>query len=221
MPGGVEPRAFRALVVDFGGVLTSPLIEGLQTFARDVGIDPQDVVIAALGAYADGEDSLVCDFETGRIEEDDFTEALAQRMSRLAKRRVEPHGLVARLFPLRMEEQMFDAVAAARRAGLKTGLLSNSWGRSLYPLERLDALFDVRILSSDVGLRKPDPRIFEVMVDRLAVRAEECIYVDDHPGHVQVAAGRGMAGVLHLTPAYTIADLEQLIGARLTPSPSG
>lgn len=203
-------------MVDFGGVLTTPLQAAMVAFAEELGIELQHVARAALGGYMGSEDSLVFDFETGRIPEDEFTAAFAGRLTEYSGVEVEPEGLVTRMFGgLRLEEAMLEAVAAARAAGLKTGLLSNSWGTALYPRERLEALFDVSVISGEVGLRKPDPAIFELTVRRLDVAAARCVFVDDHPGHLTSAGEAGMTTVLHRDPAGTIAELESLLGIAL------
>jgi putative hydrolase of the HAD superfamily len=211
--------AYGALVVDFGGVLTTPLQAAMVAFAEDVGIDLQHLARAALGGYMGSEDSLVFGFETGRISEEEFSTALAGRLREYSGAEIDPDGLVTRIFgSLTLEETMLGAVAAARAAGLKTALLSNSWGTTLYPRERLDPLFDVVVISGEVGLRKPDPAIFRLTTDRLEVEAERCVFVDDHPGHLTSAAEAGMTTVLHRTPDRTIAELETLLGVALSGS---
>jgi putative hydrolase of the HAD superfamily len=209
-------RRFDALVVDFGGVLTTPLQSSMVAFAQELGIELHHLARAALGGYTGGEDSLVFDFETGKLSEEEFCRAFAGRLSEYSGKPVEATGLVTRLFSgLALEESMFAAVEAARAAGFKTGLLSNSWGTELYPHERLAAIFDVSVISGEVGLRKPDPAIFELTTGRLGVPAARCVFVDDHPGHLGAAAGAGMTTVLHREPARTIAELEELLGVVL------
>ena len=211
--------AFRALVVDFGGVLTSPLQEAMFRFAEEAGIEPQHLARAALGGYMGSEDSLVFGFETGAISQEEFTRAFAGRLREESGIEVDEESLIPRLFGgLELEETMFTAVESARAQGLKTGLLSNSWGTSLYPRDRLDPIFDVQVISGEVGLRKPDPAIFELTTERLGVPAETCVFVDDHPGHLTSAAEAGMTTVLHREPARTIAELEGLLGLTLSGS---
>ena len=113
---------------------------------------------------------------------------------------------------------MFDAVGAAKRAGFKTALLSNSWGVSSYPRERLAAIMDVIVISGEVGMRKPDPAIFSFTTDKLGLVAELCVFVDDHPGHLKAAQEVGMTTVLHREPAQSIAELEALLGVSLSGS---
>jgi putative hydrolase of the HAD superfamily len=207
---------FRALIVDFGGVLTTPLQDSMIAFAESIGIDVQDLARVALRAYAGSEDTLVTSFETGRISEQEFTLEFAQRLAQETGVEVDPERLVQRIFGgLRLEEGMLDAVARARGHGYKTALLSNSWGLDLYPTERLADLFDVTVISGEVGMRKPDPEIFEHTVTELGVEASECVFVDDHPGHLKAALELGITTVLHREPAQTIAELETLLGISL------
>lgn len=208
--------AYKALVVDFGGVLTTPLQEAMFRFAEEAGVELPALARAALGGYMGSEDSLVFGFETGTIAEQDFTKAFAERLREESGVQVDPDTLIQRLFGgLELEESMLTAVERARAAGLKTALLSNSWGTSLYPRDRLDPIFDVMVISGEVGLRKPDPAIFTLTTDRLGLPAEACVFVDDHPGHLTSAAEAGMTTVLHREPARTIAELESLLGIAL------
>ena len=205
-------RRFEALIVDFGGVLTTPMQDAMVRFADELGIELQDLVRAALGAYSGGHDPLVVDFETGRISEEEFAVAFARRLEESSGRPIDPEGIVARIFRLEIEEPMMDLVAAARAGGYKTALCSNSWGTRLYPRDRLDPIFDVIVISGEVGLRKPDPAIFELTTEKLDVAAGACVFVDDHPGHLAAALELGMTTVLHRTPSQSVTEVESLLG---------
>jgi putative hydrolase of the HAD superfamily len=215
----LSDRALDALIVDFGGVLTTPLQDAMVALAEEEGIDLQDLVRAALRAYSGDRDPLVVDFETGRIAEETFEAEFAARLREVTGVEVSASGLVERLFrSLQIEDEMLKALERARTAGLKTALLSNSWGTKLYPRARIDPLFDVIVISGEVGLRKPDPAIFRLTLDRLEVAAPRSIFVDDHPGHLKAAAELGMQTVLHRTPRETIAELETAVGLPLSGS---
>jgi putative hydrolase of the HAD superfamily len=207
---------FRALIVDFGGVLTTPLQDSMARFAEDLGVELQDLVRVALRAYSGAEDDLVVGFEIGRIEEEEFAAAFADRLKEETGVEIDPGGLVEKIFAgLDIEEPMMKAVIEARRSGLKTALLSNSWGLGLYPRERFPEMFDVVVISGEVGMRKPDPAIYAHTVEELGVPAEACIFVDDHPGHLKAAQAEGMTTVLHRTPTETITELETLLAIPL------
>ena len=205
-------RRFDALIVDFGGVLTTPLQDAMVHFADDLGIELQDLVRVALKAYAGHDDDLVHGFETGHISEEDFSREFAARLQEASGKSVEPTGLVTRIFAgMTAEEDMMEAVVLARQAGYQTALLSNSWGLDLYPRDRFPDMFDVVVISGEVGLRKPDPDIFTLTTEKLGLEADRCVFVDDHPGHLKAAVDAGMTTVLHRTPKETIAELEGLL----------
>ena len=109
---------------------------------------------------------------------------------------------------------MFDVVRRARRHGIRTGLLSNSWGNA-YPRHEWDGLFDAVVISGEVGMRKPEPGIYRHTADLLGVEAVRCVFVDDLSPNVSGAANVGMVGVRHIAPEQTIDELEALFGLAL------
>jgi epoxide hydrolase-like predicted phosphatase len=212
--------AFAALIVDFGGVLTNPLQESLEAFASSIGIELQDLVRVMLPIYTGQADPMVEGFETGQIDDAEFDLGLARRLAETTGKKVEAEGLVGRIFAgTHLEPMMLDLLAAARGSGMKTALLSNSWGMSGYPKELLDDLFDLVIISGEVGLRKPDAAIFQLTLERLNVPATKCIFVDDHPGHLEPAQKRGMTTILHVSPDQTVTRVRELTGLSLEMTP--
>ena len=204
--------AYRSLIVDFGGVLTTPLEDAMANFAETQGIELQDLVRVALAAYHGEGDDLVVQFEKGTIPDAEFALAFAQRLTEASGREVEAEGLLHRLLgSLRLEDDMFEMLRRARGAGIKTALLSNSWGLELYPRDLLEETCDVVVISGEVGMRKPDADIFTFTTDKLGLDPAVCIFVDDHPGHLKTAREVGMTTVLHKEPAQTIAELEGLL----------
>ena len=203
---------YEALVIDFGGVMTTSLENAMAAFAIANGIEMQHLVRAALSAYMGAEDDLVTGFETGRISEGDFSVAFAARLKEYSGVEIGHDGLVPSLFEaLELEEDMFELVERAKSSGYRAALLSNSWGMGLYPIDRIRELFDVVVISGEVGLRKPDPDIFKLMVGELGLEASACVFVDDHPGHLKAAQEAGMTTVLHKSPAQSIPEVEALL----------
>ena len=199
-----------ALLVDYGGVLTTDVFASFNAFCAREGL-PADTVRERFRTDA-GARELLARLETGELPARDFEVAFAKRLG------VAPEGLVARLFGgMKPDEAMLAGVAAARRAGVRTGLLSNSWGDALsYDEERLAALFDVVVISSEVGLRKPDPAIYELVAKRLGVPLDEIVFVDDLPGNLKAARALGMTTVLHRhDAAATLAEAEAALGVSL------
>ena len=111
------------------------------------------------------------------------------------------------------DEAMLDGLRAVRRRGVRTGLLSNSWGAATaYDPELLEELFDAWVISSVVGLRKPDPAIYALAAERLGLPPEACVFVDDLPGNLKPARALGMATVLHRGDARaTLAEVAALL----------
>lgn len=210
-------RSYDALIVDFGGVLTTPLNAGMNDFCLKEGIQLQDLLKVALGAYSGERDDLVVAFEKGHISEEDFSVKFAERLKSETGVEVSHDGLVDRLFEsLGLEEDMMSAVIKAREHGFKTGLLSNSWGLGMYPRDRFEAMFDTVIISGEVSMRKPDAEIFHLATERLGVESNRSVFVDDHPGHLAAAERLGMRTVLHKTPATTLEELEGLLDLPLS-----
>ena len=206
----------RGLLVDFGGVLTTNVFQSFREFSEREGLDPEHVKEkfrsdpATLG--------LLRRLEKGEVDVDEFEPAFAAAIE------VDDHdGLVERLFRgIGPDECMLDAVRAARRSGVRTGLISNSWGSGLDYDEALMAeLFDALVISGDVGLHKPQPEIFELGAERIGVPAAECVFVDDLRENCDGAEAVGMTAVLHRGAETTVPRLEELLGVSLAGVPGG
>jgi putative hydrolase of the HAD superfamily len=109
----------------------------------------------------------------------------------------------------RHEHTMFDVVRRARQLGVKTALLSNSWGNE-YPRDGWAETFDAVVISGEVGMRKPEPAIYRHAATLLDVAPEECVFVDDLGPNVKGAVAVGMVGVKHVSADATVAELEAL-----------
>ena len=108
-----------------------------------------------------------------------FEAQLAARLGEVTGRSIGADGLLQRMFDqFEHAPAMAALVLRAKHAGLRTGLLSNSWGNE-YPREGWDQMFDAVVISGEVGMRKPEPEIFAHVLELLGVRAEETVFVDD------------------------------------------
>lgn len=205
-----QPR--RALLVDYGGVLTTSMAASFRAFCTEVGL-PRDLLLDLVRrAYRDAGDGLIQQLETGRIDAEAFSRQAAERLRQQTGVTVAPEELIPRLFAhVRPDERMIGAVAAVRAAGVPTGLVSNSWGEETYPRDRLPAL-DAVVVSGEVGLRKPDPAIFELACERLGVEPPACVFVDDLPANAEAAEALGMAAVVHRDPDTTIPAVAAHLG---------
>lgn len=210
----------KALIVDFGGVLTSPLTNSMAEFAATDDIDP-DQLRAVLrdwlgrGYSDDATANPVHALERGEMEVPDFERELAARLTTRDGSPVESMGLMSRMFSgFEMQDSMNDAVRKVKQAGFATALLSNSWGNE-YPRDAWDDMFDVAVISGEEGIRKPDLAIYELTATRLGLDPSVCVFVDDHPANVAAAVQSGMVGIRHVTPQQTIDELEVLFELEL------
>jgi putative hydrolase of the HAD superfamily len=210
----------RALIVDFGGVLTSPLQESMAAWCRGDGVDPAEfrAVIKqwlTTPAGEGGERNPVHALERGELPAPDFERALAARLRTADGRPLDPAGLLDRIFAgLTPAPEMVEAVRRAKAAGCSTALLSNSWGNQ-YPRDGWSELFDAVVISGEVQLRKPDPDIFALTALRLGLPPGQCVFVDDLESNVRGADAVGMVGVHHVTASRTLERLQGLLGVDL------
>ena len=114
------------------------------------------------------------------------------------------------------DDAMVAGVLAARRAGVRTAMLSNSWGEDRYDRAQLEQLFDAWVISGEVGVRKPDAAIYSLAAERIGLPPQECVFVDDLPGNLKPARTLGMATVVHRgDAAETLDEVSGLLGVRL------
>lgn len=201
-----------ALIVDFGGVLTTSLRDSFTAFVESEDVDGDHLHEVLFAEY--GEGSLVHGIETGAVTMEHFERELAARLRTKTGSPVVADGLVARMFSgSRADTRMIRAVAKARESGLRTGLLSNSWGnRDSYAFEHFDTLFDGVVISGEVGLRKPDRDIYLLAAREVGVAPESCVFVDDIATNVRGAVAAGMVAIHHTATDQTLAELSTLFG---------
>jgi putative hydrolase of the HAD superfamily len=196
------------LLVDWGGVLTTNLFASFHAYCVEAEIDPKTV----LGRFRTDPAAreLLVALETGELEEQAFETRFAALLD------VEPDGLIDGLFAgVVPDTAMLEAVRMAHDGGVRTGLISNSWGVHRYPLELFSQLFHGVVISGEEGIRKPARRMYELGAERAGVAPERCVYVDDLPFNLTPAEELGMAGVHHTSAETTIPELERLLGIAL------
>lgn len=194
------------LIVDWGGVMTTSVFASFEAFCRAEGLTLDRVALAFRNDPTAR--TLLKDFECGRLPDAAFEERFAQLLGLGSY-----DGLIGRLFGgMRADHAMQDAVAAFRRARVRTCLLSNSWGSDGYDRRRFSEMFDLLVISGELGVRKPEPAIYEIAVEKIGLPPEQLVFVDDLGGNLRPARDMGMATVLHVDAATTIPQLEELLG---------
>jgi putative hydrolase of the HAD superfamily len=203
----------RALISDFGGVLTTPLSESFLAYEAEAGVWLAELGSAMQRAGEAYGDNPLFALERGEIAEAEFGRRLAEQLDAgfdLARLR---HHL-AQIEP---NPAMIRYVRELRERGLRTALLTNNireW-ESVWraKLPELDDLFDVVVDSSFVGMRKPERRIYELTLERLGgdVGADECAFVDDLEVNCEAARALGMAAVRFENAPQAIAELDEAI----------
>jgi putative hydrolase of the HAD superfamily len=204
----------KALISDFGGVLTTPLAAGFLAYQEEAKISLEELGLGIQrAAEAHGEHPLYA-LERGEITEQEFARRLEEqladgfdlaRLRQLYFERIEPNT------------PMIQFIGRQRERGLRTALLTNNV-REWEPLWRaklpeLDQIFEVVVDSAFVGMRKPEAGIYELTVERLGdgLRAQECLFVDDLEINCEAARDLGMTAVRFENAAQAIEELESAL----------
>jgi putative hydrolase of the HAD superfamily len=207
----------RAVISDFGGVLTTPLLAGFVAYQDEAGVSLEELGHAMQrAAESYGEHPLFA-LERGEIAEAEFARRLQEqlgtgfdlaRLRQLYFDRIEPNP------------PMIQYLSELRGRGLRMALLTNNV-REWEPLWRaklpeLEEIFELVVDSAFVGMRKPERRIYELAVERLGdgLRAEECVFVDDLEINCEGARAVGMRAVRFRDAGQAIAELESALSAQ-------
>lgn len=206
-------RLVDGVLFDYGGVLTGPVGESIRAWHDADRIDPATFT-AALKQWLSRTvhwNTPIHRLETGELGIAEFEELFAAELRTLEGAPVAAQGILRRMFArMRPREEMFALVEDLRAAGVRVGLLSNSWGNT-YPRERIDALFDPVVISGEVGLRKPQPKIYRHALELLDLPAGRVLFIDDAEPNILGAQAVGLRALLHTNPDCTRAALAALV----------
>jgi len=197
--------------------MTNPISETVNAWLAADGIDRTSYVTVMREwisqAYAGGQDrNPVHALERGECSNDEFELALASRLLLEDGGPVAGPGLLARMFAgSALDEEMLDLFRMLHASGVPTGLLSNSWGGD-YPRHMFPDMFDAVVISSEVGMRKPEPQIFLHAAELLGLPPQECVFIDDIEANITAAEQVGFTGVLHVQADATREVLADLLG---------
>ena len=213
------------VISDWGGVLTSPLWGGFAAVQEQLGI-PAEALGAAMVAIGTREGANpLYELETGRMTADRFHDLLHAQLSADLGRDVEIHSFPELYFgALTPNTPLIDELFALRDAGFRLGLLTNNvreWSPRWRAMLPVDELFEVVVDSGFVGVRKPDPAIYELTCERLGVAATECVFIDDFAHNCEAARALGMTAVWFQDTPQTLAELRAVIAEHGTPAAAG
>jgi len=209
------------VISDFGGVLTSPLVESFASVQDDTGVPMEELGKAMARIEAEDGAHPLFELETGRIAEVDFLAKLADALEPAIGHRPEMHRFAEIYFEaLNPNPEMIDLMRELKQSGYRMAMLTNNvreweprW-RSMLPV---DEIFELVVDSAFVGMRKPDAEIFELTLERLGgVSPASCLFVDDIEANVDAARALGMQAVHFRHQEQAIEDIRATLGAGLS-----
>ena len=205
-----------AIVSDFGGVLTTPLFNAFAHVQEEQGIPLESLGKAMWAATQERGENPLFPLERGELSEAEFLDIVGEALSAEVGRPIEMAGFAdrywAQLSPI---DEMIAWLRAARSdRGLRLALLTNNvkeWEPRWRPVWPIDELFELVVDSGFVGMRKPEPGIYALTLERLGLPGEACAFLDDLELNCEAARDAGMHAVRVETTEQAIADVERLL----------
>jgi len=202
----------KAVVSDFGGVLTAPLMSFFARFQSDAGV-PLEALGKAMARIASEQGfHPLYELEKGKLSEQRFIELLDEAVSAELGREVHLHGLADAYWrDLATNDEMVAYVRNLHARGFRLALLTNNvreWEARWRPMVPVDELFELVVDSAFVGMRKPDAEIYELTLQRLGLPAAACVFIDDIEVNCTTAAALGMHAVWFRDTDQAIAEVE-------------
>jgi putative hydrolase of the HAD superfamily len=206
-----------AVISDFGGVLTTPLIDSFAAVQDSSGISLEELGKAMAAVAIRAGANPLFELETGRMTEADFLRRLGEQLTEQLGRPVEMHGFGESYFEhLHPNGRMIDFMRELKGRGYGLAICTNNvreWEQMWRAKLPVDDIFDTVVDSAFVGARKPEPRIYEITLERLGVEADAAVLIDDIEVNCTAARKLGMAAVWFQSTEQAIAEVEELLGA--------
>jgi putative hydrolase of the HAD superfamily len=224
---GAPADKIRAVISDFGGVLTNRLIEAFAAFQDETGISMEQLGRGMQRvAERDGEYPLFR-LERGEVSEREFLENLRWALEPELGHRPVLHRFREIYFDaLHGNEPMLDLMRQLRNRGFRMAILTNNvreWEELWRSKLPVDEIFELVVDSAWVGMRKPDPAIYRLTIDRLGdgLAAQECLFVDDNDVNVETARKLGLHAVQFISNEQAIPEIRKLLGLDSAAQPGG
>jgi epoxide hydrolase-like predicted phosphatase len=188
-----------AVLFDFGGVFTTSPFEALRAVADEIGADFDEAMGVVFGSYDTDSDHVWHQVERGELALEVAHQAVIDEATGKGYD-LDLYQVLQRMGGGGVRDDVVEHVRAVRVSGRQTAIVTHNAAefRDLWrPLLPLDELFDVVIDSSEVGVRKPDPRIYHLTLEHLGGLApERALFLDDFVGNVEAARALGMHGIV-------------------------
>lgn len=213
------PEKIEAVLFDFGGVFTDSPFHAVHALGEELGIDTKEVTSIVFGSYEHDGDHPWHRLERGEIALESARDQILE-LSQERNLRVDIYELFAKMAGNNAgadsKQALVDRVRSLKQEGYTTGIITNNvaeFGEGWRGLIPVDELFDFVVDSSSVGVRKPDPRIFQIALEQLAdIAPEHVIFLDDYQANVDVARELGLWGITVGTDVLaTIGELDTLL----------
>jgi putative hydrolase of the HAD superfamily len=206
----------QAVVTDFGGVLTTPLLEAFTRANAQIGISADELRAAMRLSAERAHEPPLFTLERGQITEPEFIADLGRSLEEVLGRPVDLDGYGARLMgSLERNEPLLAYYRRLHERGVRFAILTNNV-REWQPLWRArlaaDDLFELIVDSGFEGVRKPEPEIYALTLERLELPGDACAFVDDLEVNLPPATAAGMHAVQYRDPGQAIAELDALLG---------
>ena len=205
----------RAVISDFGGVLTLPISAAFDGMREEMGVGPADLGRAMAHATTAAGENPLYRLERGELSEQAFLDALGRGLVAVTGREVPLHTFGERWFAqMEVNEPLLAYYRGLHERGLRLAILTNNvreWEPRWRAMLPIDELFELVVDSAFVGMRKPEPAIYELTLDRLGLPAQACAFVDDVEVNVSAASALGLHAVHFRSTEQVVAELDALL----------
>ena len=203
--------SIEAVISDFGGVLTTPLVQSFMAFQDTTGITTEMLGRAMQAATEANGDNPLFEMERGEITEAAFLEKLTDSLEPLLGHRPEMHRFKEIYFEaLDPNPPMIELMRELKESGYRMAMLTNNvreWEPLWRPMLPVDEIFETVVDSGFVGIRKPEARIYALTLERIGLPAEACLFVDDIEVNCEAARKAGMTAVHFRDNEQAIAEI--------------
>jgi putative hydrolase of the HAD superfamily len=205
-----------AVVSDFGGVLTTPLLRSFAALQDEVGLSVESIGEAMRARVDENGDIPLFRLERGEITEVEFLEQLSADLEPMLGHRPRLHGFREIFFgALDPNLEMIELMRELKVSGLRMAMLTNNvreWEPLWRPMLPVDEIFGTVVDSAFVGARKPEARIYELALERIGLPAEACLFVDDMAPNCEGARAAGMSAVHFRDNEQAISEIRAALG---------